>query len=129
MAPPRKLGEIGRHRADLADDPHRPDQCPRKSLATEFGEIAPGDNPKLRRQRLEKHRNDIGDKNDPEQVIIVFGAGLDVRREVSGVHIGDRRHDCWARKRQQRAEPAPLAGQHLASSEYGTVGQRHRLAE
>jgi hypothetical protein len=30
------------------------------------------------------HRNDIGDEDNPEQVVIVFGAGLDVGREVPG---------------------------------------------
>ena len=101
MAPAEELGEIGRHRADLADDPHCPDQCLRKSLAAELGEIAPGDNSELRRQRLEQHRDDIGDDDDPEQVIIVFGAGLDVGREVPGIHVGDRGHDGWTGKGQQ----------------------------
>ena len=77
---------------------------------------------------LEQHRDDIGDDDDPEQIVIVFGAGLDVGREVPGIHIGDRGHDGGARERHQRAEPAPLAGQCLACGEDGTVGQR-RLSQ
>ena len=64
-----------------------------KLLAAQFGEIAAGDDAELRRQRLEQHRDDVGDQDDPEQVVIVFGAGLDVGREVAGIHIGDRGDD------------------------------------
>jgi hypothetical protein len=59
---------------------------------------------------LEQHRDDIGDDDDPEQIVIVFGAGLDVGREIAGVHIGDRGNDGGTRKGQQRAQPAPPTG-------------------
>ena len=85
-----ELGEIGRHRGDLADDPHRPDHRPRKMLAAQFGEVAAGDDAELGRQRLEQHRDEVGEQHHPEQPVAVFRAGLDVGGEIAGVHVGDR---------------------------------------
>jgi hypothetical protein len=96
----------------------------RKLLAAQFSEVAAGDDAELCRQRLEQHRDDIGDDDDPEQIVIVFGAGLDVGREVAGIHVRDRGDDRGTGKGQHRAQPAPPTSQHLASGEYGTVGQR-----
>src|SRR5205085_9090469 len=58
-----------------------------------------------------------------EQVVIVFGAGWDVGREISWIHVRDRSDDRRTGKGQQRAQPAAPTGQRLASRQYGTVGQ------
>ena len=85
-----KLGEIGRHGGDLADDPHRPNDRPRKLIAAHFREVAAGDDAELGRQRLEQHRDHIGEQHHPEQAVAVLGPGLDVGGEVARIHIGDR---------------------------------------
>ena len=48
-----KLGQIGRHGGDLADDPHRPDDRPGKLVAAHLCQVSAGDDAKLGRQRLE----------------------------------------------------------------------------
>ena len=110
-----EFGEVGRHRRHFADDPQGPDDRLRKMLAAHFGQIAPGDDAELGRQRLEQHGDDIGEQHDPQQRIAVFRARLDVGGEIAGVHIGDR-GDHRRAGEQQRAEPARLAGQHLANA-------------
>ena len=42
-----KFGEIGRHRCNLAHDPHGDDNRFRKMRAAQFGEVAAGDDAKL----------------------------------------------------------------------------------
>src|SRR5213076_1050051 len=118
-----KLGDIGCHRTDLAADPHSPHEWLRELFAAQFGKVATGDDTKLRRQRLEYHRDNVGDYDDPEQVVVVFRAGLDIGREIAWIHVGDRSDDRRTGKGQQRAQPAPPTGQRLASRQYGTVGQ------
>ena len=108
-----EFGKVGRHRRHFADDPQRVDDGLRKMLAAHFGQIAPGHDAELGRQRLEQHGDDIGQQHDPQQRIAVFRAGLDVGGEIAGVHIGDR-GDHRRPGEQQRAEPARLAGQHVA---------------
>ena len=88
--PAEELGEIGGHRRQLADDPHRHDDGARKLGAAQLGEVALGDQTELRRQGLEQHGQEIGDDQHPEQGVAVSRAGLDVRREIAGVHVGDR---------------------------------------
>ena len=117
-----ELGEIGRHGGDLADDPHRQHDRPRKLLAAHFGEVAAGDDAELGRERLEQHRDQIGEQHHPEQAVAVFRPGLDVGREVARVHVGDRGDDRRAGERQVGAPPAALARQHLTRSGDGAFG-------
>ena len=66
-----KLGKVGRHRRDLADD-HIPQTtgCGKWSrhISARF---AAGDDAELGRQRLEQHRDDVGEQHDPEQAVAV----------------------------------------------------------
>ena len=64
-----------------------------KRVAAHLGQIAPGDDAELGRQRLEQHGDQIGEQHHPEQPVAVFGAGLDVGGEIARVHIGDRGDD------------------------------------
>ena len=128
-----EFGEVGRHRRHFADDPQGVDDRLRKMLAAHLGEIAPGDDAELGRQRLEQHRDRIGHQHDPQQRVAVFRAGLDVGGEIAGVHIGDR-GDHRRPGEQQRAEPPRLAGQNVADPLDGPVrhsrvaSQRRSLA-
>ena len=115
-----EFGEVGRHRRHFADDPQRIDDGLGKMLAAHFGQVAPGDDAELGRQRLEQHGDDVGHQHDPQQRIAVFRAGLDVGREIAGVHIGDR-GDHGGAGEQQRAVPAHLAAQRLANAFDGPI--------
>ena len=116
-----EFGKVSRHRRHFADDPKRDDHRLRKMLPAHFGQIAPGDDAELGRQRLIQHGDDVGHEHDPQQRITVFRAGLDVGREIAGIHIGDR-GDHRGAGEQQRAVPAHLAGQHLANAFDGPFG-------
>ena len=61
-----------------------------------LGEIAAGDDAELGGQGLRHHRHQIGGDDDPQQRVAVARAGLDVGREIAGVHVGDRGDDGWA---------------------------------
>ena len=52
-----EFGEVGRHRRHFADDPERPDHRFGEMLAAQFGQVAPGDDAELGRQRLKQHRS------------------------------------------------------------------------
>ena len=119
-----KLGEIGRHRGNLADYPHRQDDRTRKMLAAHFREIAAGHDAELGRKGLEQHRNQIGEQDHPQQAIAVFRARLDVCREVAGIDVGDRRDHRRSGKGQIGAHPAALARQHLTRRGDGPFGER-----
>ena len=69
---------------------------------------------------------DVGEEHHPKQAIAVFGAGLDVGREISRIHIGDRSDDRRAGEGQRRAQPAAPAGQRPARRGDGPLGQRCR---
>ena len=88
-----ELGQVGRHGRNLADAPHGIDRFPRKMIAGHFRQIAPGDNPELGGQRLKQHGDQVGHQHDPKQGVAELGAGLDVGREVSGIHVSDRGDD------------------------------------
>jgi hypothetical protein len=60
-----ELGEIGRHRGDLAHHPHHPHHRTRKPVAAHLCEIPPGDDAELGGQRLEQHGDEIGGEHHP----------------------------------------------------------------
>jgi hypothetical protein len=49
-----KLGEVGRHRGDFADHPHRQDDRPGELVAANLGEVPAGHDAELGRERLEE---------------------------------------------------------------------------
>ena len=118
-----ELGEISRHGGDLAYDPHAPDGRPGKLLAAHFREVTPGDDAELGRQRLEQHRNQVGEQHHPEQAIAVLGARLNVGGEVAGVDIGDRGDNSRPDKGQITPQPAALALQHALRGRTGPLSQ------
>ena len=119
-----KFGEIGRHGGDLADDPHRPNDRPRKMIAAQFREVAAGDDAELGRQGLEQHRDHVGEQHHPEQAVAVLCPGLDVGGEVPRVHIGDRGDHRGPGEGPVGRQTAALPGQDLARRGDGTFRQR-----
>ncbi len=93
-------------------------------VAAHFREIAAGDDAEFGRQRLEQHGDQIGEQHDPQQAVAVFRAGLDVGREIAGVHVGDRGDDRRAGKGEIGARPAVLAAQNGLRRQHRAVGER-----
>ena len=79
-------------------------------IGREAREAATSDNAQLGRLRLKQHGGDIGEQHHPQQPVAVFGACLDVGREIAGVHVGDGGDHRGAHEGQQRARAARLAG-------------------
>ncbi len=53
------------------------------------GRVPSRDDAQFRRHGLKQHGDQIGDEDDPEQAIAIARTGLDIRREIARVHIGD----------------------------------------
>ena len=119
-----KFGEIGGHGGDFADQPHRPNHRPREMVAAHFREIAAGDDAELGRQRLKQHGDQVGQQHDPQQAVAVFRAGLDVGREIAGVHVGDRGDDRRTGKSEIGARAAAFAAQNGLRRQHGAVGEQ-----
>ena len=109
-----ELRQVGGHRRHLADSPHRQDHRRGELVAAHLGEVAPGDDPQLGRQRLEQHGDHVGQHDHPQQGVAVFRAGLDVGGEVAGVHVGDRGDHRRAGEQQRGTQPDAPATQRLA---------------
>jgi len=120
---PEELGEVGRHRRDLADDPHRDDDGFGETVAAELGEVLAGDDAELGGERLEQHRHEIGQHDDPEQAIAVARAGLDIGREIARIDIGDRGHHGGTQKGQKGTPAVTTAGKRLAYFALRTCAQ------
>jgi hypothetical protein len=84
-----EFGEVGSHGGNLAHDPHPEHDRLRKMVAAHFRKVAAGDDAELSGERLEQHRDQVGEEYHPEQSVAVPGAGLDVGGEVPRVNIGD----------------------------------------
>ena len=89
-----------------------------------LGQVAAGDDPELGRQVLDQHRHQVRQHDDPQQQEAELGAALEVRGEVAGVDVGDRR-----RRRPGRASPASrAAGPWPAAARAGSDAPRPRAA-
>jgi hypothetical protein len=74
-------------------------------LAAQLGQVAPGRHAHLRRQVLDEHRDEIRREDHPEQQVAELRSAADVRREVAGIDVGDRRDE----RRSQQRQPARRA--------------------
>lgn len=123
--PTQEFGEIGRHRGDLGRRPHPPDDGPRKMLAAQLGEVAARHDAELRRHRLKHHRDHVRGEHDPQQLVAVRGARLDVGREVAGVHVADRRDHGRPDERQRGRDALAAPFERVAR---GADGARARVS-
>src|SRR5260370_8074977 len=64
---------------------------------------ATGDDAELGSERLRQHRHEIGDDDDPQQLVAMGRAGGDVSREIAGVEMGYR----GDKRRPGESQPAP----------------------
>ena len=54
------------------------------------GQVHPGRDPELRAHRLDQHRHQVRDEDDPEQQVAELRSARHVGREVAGIDVGDR---------------------------------------
>ena len=113
MAPPRNSARSVAIAA-ISLTPHMAWTTGRGNVAAQFGQVAAGDDAELGRQRLEQHRDQVG-QAPPRAGYSRTGAGLDVGREIARIHIGDRGDHRGPGEASEPRTP-PLAGQHLAPS-------------
>jgi hypothetical protein len=105
-----ELREIGCHRSDLADDPHRNHDRFGCVIARELGQILSGHDAELRGESLKEHRHQICEYYHPEKPVAERRAALNVGCEVAGVHVRNRRYESRAGKGQERTQAAALSG-------------------
>jgi hypothetical protein len=120
----QKLRQFSRHCRDFARSPHGVNNRRREMLAAQFGEVASCGDPDLGRKRLEQHCDEIGGERDPQKFVTIFCASLDIRGEISWVHVGDRGDHRGADKRQHGERAAPPAEKHFPAGEDRAFGER-----
>ncbi|KAH0437181.1 hypothetical protein KCU90_g3941, partial [Aureobasidium melanogenum] len=121
-----KFSQIGCHRGNFADAPHAQHDRFRKPFAAQLRKVSPGDDAELRRERLKLHRHKVGQQHDPEQRVAVSGAGLNIRRKVARIHIGNRDHHGRPGERQKHQRTAAAAFQYRSYRKRGALGSRRR---
>ena len=82
-----------------------------KRVAADLGEIVASGDAELGAHRLDQHRHQVRDQDDPEQHVAVLRARGDVGGEVAGVDIRDRSDERRAEERPQPAQAASALGQ------------------
>jgi hypothetical protein len=103
------LGEVGGHRDRLGLKPE-PDRGPAvEALPAEFRQILAGRDPELCGLGLDQHRDQVRREHDPEQQISELRAAGDVRGEVAGIDVCDRRDEGRAEERPNPRDPPRLA--------------------
>ena len=75
-----------------------------------LGQVAPGDDPQPRRERLQEHRHQVARQDHPEERVGEARAPGDVRRPVAGVHVAHRHQEPRAGEGQQLPPEAPALG-------------------
>ena len=122
-----ELGDVGRHRHDLGLHPHPPRERPGEVPADDLGQVVLGDDPELRREVLDEHRDEVCRQHHPQQHVAEPCAALDVGREVPGVDVRDRRDERGAEHEQRRAHP-PAREQTLKRTGFELLVERQSLA-
>ena len=64
---------------------------------------------KLGRHGLQQHRHQIGQGDDPEQIVPVSTAALDIGGKIAGIYVGHAGDKRRAEERKQREQPFPVA--------------------
>ena len=72
-------------------------------VAARLGQVAPGDDAELERQRLEQDRHQVREQDDTEQRVAEARAAGEIGGPVARVHVADRHHVARARKGQRLA--------------------------
>jgi len=79
-------------------------------IAADLGQVAPGGDAQLRRERLNEHGHQVAHQDDPEQEVTEAGAALDVGGEVARIDIGDARHERRPEEGEHPPDPAQPSG-------------------
>ena len=93
-------------------------------FATQLGEVPPGGDPDLGGERLKQHRNEIGGNCHPKEFVAISRAGLNIRRKISRIHVGDRGNHRGAGKWQHGQRAAPPAEKHLSAGKDRAFAER-----
>ena len=120
-----ELREVARHRDGLGlqpeEDAHR---AARSCSAADLGEVVAGGDAELRAHRLDQHRHQVRDEDDPQQQVAVLRARGDVGGEVARVDVGDRGDEGRPEERPQAAQAAAGARPASAGPPRGRAARR-----
>ena len=100
--PAHHLGEVGGGGDDFGLHPEGAAPERLEPLAEDLRQALAGDDPELGGLVLDEDGHDVGDHEDPHQQVAVLRAGGQVGGHVSGVHVGDRRHEGRSQQSDQR---------------------------
>jgi len=112
-----ELGQVRRDRNHLGGQEGADHRPAGQALAADLGQVHAGRDAELRGEALEKHRDDVGEHDHPEQLVSELGTGRDVGCEVAWVDVGDRGDEGGTEEGEQAAEPTAagvLAGEDAA---------------
>ena len=120
-----ELGDVGRHRDQLGLDPEQERDVRRENRSRQTsGRFMPGRDPELGAHRLDQHRHQVRDENDPEEQVAELRPARHVGREVAGIDVGDRGDERRPEERREPAEPrrSPLSERSAARSTAASPG-------
>ena len=78
-----ELCDVGRHRDQLGLHPEQERDPPGEPLAADLRQVHARRDAELRAHRLDQHRHQVRDEDDPEEQVAELGAGRHVGREVA----------------------------------------------
>ena len=100
--PAHHLGEVGGGGHDLGLHPEGAAPERLEPFAEDLRKALAGDDPELGGLVLDEDGHDVGGHEDPHQQVAVLRSGGQVGGHVSGVHVGDRRHEGRSQQADQR---------------------------
>jgi hypothetical protein len=69
-------------------------------FARDFGKILAGRDPKLGRQGLDEHRDQVCRDDDPDQRVPKLRSALNIRRKITRVDVGHGGYESRTEKRK-----------------------------
>jgi hypothetical protein len=111
----QQLCQVSGDRDHLGLQPKRDREWPPKTISADLGEVLAGRDPQLGAHGLNEHRDEVRRDHHPQQQVAVPGPAREIRREVSGIHISDRRNKCGTQERPNRPQAAPLPNERFVS--------------
>ena len=116
------LGEVTGGDGEFAGDPEKHGRAAGIVVAAGLGEVASGGDAKFRRERLQKHREHVADKDDAKKRVSELGAASDIGCPVAGVHVSDGDEIAWAGESQDFAKPVRVVRDGNAAMGLGKRG-------
>src|SRR5205807_1927870 len=103
------FGEIARRDGNLTEQPEYDVRTRGIVIPTRLREVAPGHDPELRGEALQKDRHEVREENDAEQCVAERRASGEIRRPIARIHVSDGDQIARSGERENLPPPSPLA--------------------